>query len=29
VDAGYLAAQDVSPAFVDYLRSNFRGVVTP
>ncbi|WP_029429954.1 NADH:flavin oxidoreductase [Blastococcus sp. URHD0036] len=29
VDAGYLAAQDVSPPFVDYLRSNFRGVVTP
>ncbi|MGY1771182.1 oxidoreductase [Blastococcus sp. SYSU D00813] len=29
VDAGHLAAQDVSPAFVDYLRSDFRGIVQP
>ena len=29
VDPAYLAAQDVSPPFVEYLRSSFRGVVAP
>ncbi|MGY1742623.1 MULTISPECIES: NADH:flavin oxidoreductase [unclassified Blastococcus] len=29
VDADHLAGQDVSPAFVEYLRSSFRGIVAP
>lgn len=29
VGPGHLAGQDVSPVFVDYLRTNFRGIVQP